>query len=99
MIKTVKHYLVATKWDWEKEFTFALQSCPPIEASNNQRYVDVLIREMDIDLDIPDDFDPRPAQIAALEAQRQKARADFELLMNTIDGKIQSLKCIEHKPE
>ncbi len=47
--------------------------------------------------DIPDDFDPRPQMIAALEQQRRKAMADHEAFMNVIEGRIASLRAIEHK--
>jgi hypothetical protein len=54
------------------------------------------VKTVEIEMDIPDDFDPRPQQIAALEGQRKKAMADHEALMNMIEGRIQSLRAIEH---
>ena len=57
----------------------------------------VVVREQDVDLDIPDDFDARPQMIAALEEKRSKAMADHEALMNAIEGRIASLRAIEHK--
>lgn len=37
-----------------------------------------------------------PCQIAALEAQKQKARADFQWTVTEIDRQIKSLLAIEH---
>lgn len=90
---TVKHYLHQVQWSWEAEPKFLLY---PFEMTGEQY---ALVREMDVELDIPDDFDPRPQQIAALEEQRKKAMADYAALVNMIDGKIASLKAIEHKVE
>ena len=47
--------------------------------------------------DVPDDFDPRPQQVAALEAEKQKARAEFHARVTEIDRQIQSLLAIEHE--
>ena len=88
---TVKHYLTQVQWGWEPKPQYVLYPFP----MNGEQYA--IVREMDVELDIPDDFDPRPQQIAALEEQRRKAKADHEALMNMIEGKIQSLRCIEHK--
>ena len=38
-------------------------------------------------------------QIAMLKAAKQKVQADCEVALNQLDGQIQSLMCIEHKPE
>ena len=94
--KTVKHYLM---YYFDQRF----MSEPSYFYSNlnmttlGDAYA--VIKEVDFEIVIPEDFDPRKQMIATLEAQQQKARADFELLMNTLDGKIQSLKCIEHVAE
>jgi hypothetical protein len=88
---TKKHYLTRVQWSWDREHYYCLY---PFQMEGEQY---VTVRAMDIELDIPDDFDPREQQIAALEKQRQKAMADHQMLMDTIDGKIQSLRAIEVK--
>lgn len=95
MIKTVKHYMYRTDHGYGDEVIFALY---PFRFSEDEDYR-LFIKEVDVELDVPDDFDPRPQQIAALEAQKKKAMADYQLLMDTLDGKIASLRCIEHKDE
>lgn len=55
------------------------------------------IREEIVEVDAPDEFDPRPQQIAGLRATRQKVQADAQMQINKIDGQIQSLLAIEHK--
>ena len=58
-------------------------------------YVTVMPHE--IDVEVPDDFDPRPQQVAALEAEKQKASAEFHARVTEIDRQIQSLLAIEHE--
>lgn len=98
MIKTVKHYLTASKYDWQHEWEFAWCDYK-YEPTPESKQTRIVIREQDFDLEIPDDFDPRPAMIAALEAQQKKATADYQALMTVLDGKIQQLRCIEMKPD
>ena len=55
------------------------------------------VKQVSIDVDIPDDFDIREPMISVFEQKRKKAIADHQMLMNAIDGEIQKLRCIEHK--
>ena len=55
----------------------------------------VFVKEHTITVEVPDDFDPRPQQVAALEAEKQKARAEFQKRITEIDRQIQSLLAIE----
>lgn len=48
-----------------------------------------------ITVEIPDDFDPRPGIVKALEAQKEKARADFAALVTKLDRQINELLAIE----
>ena len=55
----------------------------------------VFVKEHLTTVEVPDDFDPRPQQVAALEAEKQKARAEFQARITEIDRQIQSLMAIE----
>ena len=55
----------------------------------------VFVTEHTTTVEVPDDFDPRPQQVAALEAEKQKARAEFQKRITEIDRQIQSLMAIE----
>ena len=55
----------------------------------------VYVKEHTTTVEVPDDFDPRPQQVAALEAEKQKARAEFQKRITEIDRQIQSLLAIE----
>lgn len=60
-------------------------------------YVPVMPHEFEVE--IPDDFDPRPQQIAALKAKKQEVLAEAQAKATDIEGQIQRLLAIEHKPE
>ena len=62
------------------------------DASDEDR---VKVIDHTIELDIPDDFDPRPGMVAALEKQKKAAMAEFQARITEIDGRIQSLLAIE----
>ena len=47
------------------------------------------------EVDIPDDFDPRGKQVEMLKAEKQKAMADFQALVTSIDRKISELTALE----
>ena len=55
----------------------------------------VFVKDHVSTVEVPDDFDPRPQQVAALEAAKQKARAEFQARITEIDRQIQSLLAIE----
>lgn len=75
----------------ESECDYYFQQCDMSE------YGYVTVRPHEIEVEVPDDFDPRPQQIAALEAEKQKARAEFHARVTEIDRQIQSLLAIEHE--
>lgn len=92
---TVKHWLTRVQFASGMEPEFKL--FPFDMQGSGDQYITV--REQDVELDIPDDFDARPQMIAALEEKRRKAMADHEAFMNVIEGRIASLRAIEHVPE
>lgn len=55
----------------------------------------VFVKEHLTTVEVPDDFDQRPQQVAALEAAKQKARDEFQERITEIDRQIQSLLAIE----
>jgi hypothetical protein len=55
----------------------------------------VVVREHSFEVEIPDDFDPRPAQIAALDEQITKTRAEFTKRITELQEQKSRLLCIE----
>lgn len=95
MKKNIHLFISFQRYDWETEGRIVARDYPP----NQEDHETQLIYEMDIVADVPDDFDPRAGIIAALESKKQKAKADYQMLMNTLDGKIQQLRAITHVPD
>ncbi len=62
-----------------------------------QEYGYATVMPYSIEVEIPDAFDPTAAQVALLEAAKQKARADFQARVTELDRQIQSLLAIEHQ--
>ena len=55
----------------------------------------VAVQPHTITVEIPADFDPRPGMVKALEAKKDKARAEFAALVTQIDRQINELTAIE----
>ena len=55
----------------------------------------VPVREHSIEVEIPDDFDPRPQQVAALDKQIAQVRAEFTARINELQEQKQRLLAIE----
>jgi hypothetical protein len=55
----------------------------------------VIVGEQSIEVEVPDDFDPRPELIRSLQERQTKARADFEKLCTDIQRQISELQALE----
>ncbi|MGS1020293.1 hypothetical protein [Burkholderia glumae] len=56
------------------------------------------VRDHSIDVDVPDDFDPRPGLVENLEREKTKIRAEAEVRVTDIDRMIQTLLAIDNHP-
>ena len=52
--------------------------------------------EQEIEIEVPDNYDPRAQQIAALEKQKQKVMADYQKSVNEINDRITKLQALEY---
>lgn len=59
------------------------------------KYGRIWICEHNVEVEIPDDFDPRAEQIRALEAEKRALNAAFAAKVTEIDRRIRSLQAIE----
>ena len=55
----------------------------------------VPVREHSIEVEIADDFDPRPLQVKALDAEMNKVRAEFTARINELQAQKNKLLCLE----
>jgi hypothetical protein len=67
-----------------------MSSCGP-------EYVPIQPHEMEVE--IPDDFDPRPKQVEILRQKKKEVLAAAQEKVNNLEEQIQRLLCIEFKPE
>ena len=88
-IKTVVH-IHYSQFDWEKKGRFEVFSYK-IEESTHLTYVG----PQEIEVDVPESYDPRPAQIAVLEKEKQKVMADFQKSVTDINRRISELSALE----
>ena len=88
---TIKGFINYKKDDWCEGNDYHFHKYDMSEHG----YVTVMPHE--IEVEVLDDFDPRFKQVAALIAEKQKARAEFLARVTEIDRQIQSLLAIEHE--
>lgn len=53
------------------------------------------VSEQEIEIDVPDDYDPRAQKIAALEKHKQKVMADYHKTVTEINDRISKLQALE----
>ena len=54
------------------------------------------VGSQEIEIDVPDDYDPRAQKIAALEKHKQKVMADYQKTLMEINDRISKLQAIEY---
>jgi hypothetical protein len=82
------HY---NKYSWEDEGKFEVFSVR-FDDDDHRTYVG----EQEIEIDVPDSYDPRAQQIAALEKQKQKVMADYQKMVTDINDRISKLQALEY---
>jgi hypothetical protein len=83
------HY---SKWNWEDKGQFQIFSCR-FGDDDHRTYVG----EQEVEIEVPDNYDPRPQQIASLQRQRNSAMADYQKTVNEINDQISKLQALEYK--
>lgn len=81
------------------EYDFDDKSWAPVvyrfKAEENEDRI--FVRAIQIEVDVPDDFDPTGRQIAALEAKKEKALAACQGLVAQINERISKLQAIGYE--
>lgn len=89
-IKTIA-YIHYTKYSWEEEGEFRVDC---MRLNDNEYHT--FVGEQEVEIDVPDNYDPRPQKIAALEKQKQKAMADYQKSVLDINDRISKLLALEY---
>jgi hypothetical protein len=90
-IKTTIH-IFHSQYSWEEKGEY-LVFYAKIPDDDSRTYVG----EQEIEIEVPDNYDPRAQQIAALEKHKQKVMADFQRSVDGINEKISKLQALEYK--
>jgi hypothetical protein len=80
------------KWDWQDKGEFQIFYCR-LGHDDQRTYVG----EQEVEVEVPDNYDPRPQQIASLQRQRNKAMADYQKTVDEINERISKLQALEYK--
>ena len=93
MKKIIKGFITWEKSKYATKPTIDFLTFDPRTVSSFESYV--VVREHSIEIEVPDDFDPRPHQIANLRAEEIKLRADFAERITENARQINELQAIE----
>ena len=91
-IKTTVH-IFHSKYSWEDKGEY-LVFYAKVDDDEHRTYVGA----QEIDIEVPDDYDPRAGKIAALEKKKKQVMADYQKTVNDINEKISKLQAIEYTP-
>jgi hypothetical protein len=89
-IKTTIH-VHYQKYSWQSEGNFIVFYCQ-LDDTEDRTYVG----PQEIEIEVPDDYDPRAQQVAALEALKQKVMADYHKSVTEINDRISKLLALEY---
>jgi hypothetical protein len=87
----INGYVTCTQYSWDDKPTYSFHAFDPTPYDSNT----VIVMKHGFEVEIPDNFDPRPGQVAALKAQRDKLEAEFSKRVMEINNKINSLLALE----
>ena len=82
-------YIHYCKWIWDDKGEFEVLS---FKADDDDYRT--FVCEQEIEIEVPDNYDPREQQIAALEKQKQKVMAEYQSTVNEINERISKLQAI-----
>ena len=79
------------KYSWEEKGEFLL-----FYAKVNDTDSMIHVNEQEVEIEVPDNYDPRAQQVAALEKQKQKVMADYQKTVTEINDRISKLQALEY---
>jgi pyruvate/2-oxoacid:ferredoxin oxidoreductase alpha subunit len=89
-IKATVHIHFA-QWPFEEKGEFQVYSCKLDDSSHR-----IYVGPQEIEIEVPDNYDPRAHQIAALEAEKKRVMAEYQKTVTEITERISRLQAIEH---
>lgn len=89
-VKTTVH-IHYNQFSWQDKGDYTVYSCK-LEDNESRTYVG----EQEIEIEVPDDYDPRAQKIAALEKYKLKVMADYQRTVTEINERISKLQALEY---
>lgn len=89
-VKTTAH-VYHSQYSWQKTGEYLVMYAK-IDGDEHRTYVG----QQEIEIEVPDNYDPRPQQVAALEKYKQKVMADYQKTVNDINERISKLQALEY---
>jgi hypothetical protein len=90
----VKGYVTYEQTPYQKAPEIGFSMYPPSPEYSPHK---VVVSEMFVEVEVPDDFDPRPGMVKSLEQQKRELRAAFARKVKEIDQQISKLQAIEYE--
>jgi hypothetical protein len=84
-------YIFHSQYSWEQKAEY-LVFYAKIEDNEYRTFV----CEQEIEIEVPDNYDPRAQKIEALQAHKLKIMADYQKTVTEINARISKLQAIEH---
>jgi hypothetical protein len=89
-VKTTVH-IYHSQYSWEKKAKFQVYSLK-IDDTEHMTYVG----SQEIEIDVPDSYDPTAQKIAALQKEKEMAQQEFAKKVASINERISKLQAIEY---
>jgi hypothetical protein len=77
---------------------FVKKWAPGFRAHRYEDENSIFISEQQFTVELPDDFDPIPGQVAALEEKKREALAEYQRTVAEINERLSKLQAIEFAP-
>jgi hypothetical protein len=82
------------KYSWDEKGEYQIWFAKMDDADHR-----VYVGEQEVEIDVPDNYDPRAQQVAALEKYKQKVMADYQKTVDEINERISNLQAITYTGE
>jgi hypothetical protein len=89
-VKTIAH-IYYSQYSFEETGRYFVMYAK-VDDNEYQTYVG----EQEIEIEVPDNYDPRAQRIAALEQRKQKVMADYQKTVMEINDRISKLQALEY---
>lgn len=87
MKQTLKAFILYRQYEWEDEPKYCIAGMD--YSTSDPAYA--LVGQMDVEAEIPDNFDPRPQQVAALRSKKKEVQAELHEKIVQLDEQINKL--------